>query len=417
MREVEGVVGRLGGRGDGVVDTDRGRFYVPYTVPGDRVRIALGKARGDGFAADLREVMAPGPDRVEPGCQHFHACGGCTLQQLAPVAYGDWKRDLVVQALARRDLAPAVAPLFHPPPHDRRRAEFVARRVPKGVLLGFHERESLRVVDVADCLVLNPALVALLPGLRAALKPMMATGDAIDVHATVTESGIDLVLSGTWPRETLPGLSALADELDLARLSLRGRGWVEPVAVRRTPVVRFGGVGVTPPPAGFLQASPAAEQALTGLVRDFVGAARHVVDLYAGCGTFTLPLAAGGAVVRAYDDAAPAIGALTLAAGQGGLGGRVKAEVRDLSRRPLDLPELKKVEAVLFDPPRAGAREQTALLAKSDVPVVAAVSCDPSSFARDARLLVDGGYRLESVHPVDQFPHTGHVELAAVFRR
>ncbi len=417
MREVEGIVGRLGGRGDGVVDSDRGRLYVPYTVPGDRVRVAVGKPRGDGFTADLREVMAPGPDRIEPGCQHFYACGGCTMQQLAPAAYDDWKRDLVVQALARRDLAPEVAPLFQAPANDRRRAEFVARRVPKGVLLGFHERESLRIVDVVDCLVLNPVLVALLPKLRKGLKPLMKTGEAIDVHATVTETGVDLVLSGVWPRETLVGLSAFADDLDLARLSLRGRGWVEPVAVRRTPVVRFGGIAVTPPPGGFLQASPAAEGELTRLVQGFVGPARQVVDLYAGCGTFTLPLAAGGAVVRAYDDAAAAIGALTLAAGQGGLGGRVKAEMRDLSRRPLDLPELKKVEALLFDPPRAGAREQMVLLARSDVPVVAAVSCDPSSFARDARILVDGGYRLESVHPVDQFPHTGHVELAAVFRR
>jgi 23S rRNA (uracil1939-C5)-methyltransferase len=138
MREVEGVVGRLGGRGDGVVDSDRGRLYVPYTVAGDRVRVAVGKPRGDGFTADLLEVMVPGPDRVEPGCEHFHACGGCTMQQLAPAPYDDWKRDLVVQALARRDLSPPVAPLFHPPAGDRRRAEFVARRVPKGVLLGFH---------------------------------------------------------------------------------------------------------------------------------------------------------------------------------------------------------------------------------------------------------------------------------------
>ncbi len=417
MREVEGVVARLGGRGDGVVDSDRGRLYVPYTVPGDRVRVAIGKPRGDGFTAELREVMAPGETRVDPGCEHFHACGGCTMQQLAPPAYDHWKRDQVVQALARRDLAPEVAPLFHAPAGDRRRAEFVARRVPSGVLLGFHERESLRVVDLVDCLVLNPALVALLPKLREGLKPLMKAGEAIDVHATVTETGIDLVLSGTWPRETLAGLSNLAEGLDLARLSLRGRGWVEPVAVRRTPVVHFAGIAVTPPPAGFLQASPAAEAELQRLVLDFIGPARHVVDLYAGCGTFSLALAAGGAVVRAYDDAAAAIGALTLAAGQGGVGGRIKAEVRDLSRRPLDLPDLKKVEAVLFDPPRAGAREQVTLLAKSAVPVVAAVSCDPSSFARDARILVDGGYRLESVHPVDQFPYTGHVELAAVFRR
>lgn len=417
MREIEGVVGRLGGRGDGVVDSDHGRLYVPYTVPGDRVRVAVGKARGDGFIAELREVMTPGATRVEPGCEHFHACGGCTMQQLAPPAYDDWKRDIVVQALARRDLAPPVAPLFQAPANDRRRAEFVARRLPKGVLLGFHERESLRIVDVADCLVLNPALVALLPKLRAGLKALMAPGETIDVHATVTDTGIDLVLSGTWPRDKLAGLSALADDLDLARLSLRGHGWVEPVAVRRTPVVHFAGIAVTPPPGGFLQASPAAERELLRLVQGFIGPARHVVDLYAGCGTFTLPLAAGGAVVRAYDDAAAAIGALTLAAGQGGVGGRVKAGIRDLSRRPLDLTEVKKVEAVLFDPPRAGAREQMALLAKSAVPVVAAVSCDPSSFARDARILVDGGYRLEAVHPVDQFPYTGHVELAAVFRR
>ncbi len=420
MREIEGRIERLGAQGDGIMESPAGRCYVPYTVPGDRVMVRLGRPKGDGIAAQLREVLEPGPDRVEPPCPHFHACGGCALQHLADPAYAAWKRDLVVRALARHGLGEVeVAPLVRTAPGSRRRADFVARRVGAAVLLGFHEAESRRIVDLQTCLVLAPELVALMAPLRAALAPLLRPGQSLDARATLTESGIDLALVSELPADaaTRAGLADFAAAADLARLALlRPDGEGEDVVVRRTPLLRFGDVPVTPPAGGFVQASAAAEAALVAEVLAGVGEARRVADLYAGCGTFSFPLAAR-AKVHAVEGDRAALAALQAAAIAAGLAGRVNAERRDLARSPLAAAELDRFDAVVFDPPRAGAREQAAELARSKVPAVVGVSCSPASFARDAALLAAGGYRLMRLAPVDQFLWTPHVELVGTFRR
>ena len=422
MREVEGTVMRIGGQGDGVMDTPAGRLYVPYTVPGDVALVRIGKPRADGFAAELRVLHQAGPDRAEPPCPHFLACGGCALQHLDDAAYAAWKRDQVVRALARHGFADApVEPLVRTPPGRRRRADVVLRRLAAGVLAGFHERGSRRIVDVTACPVLRPELVALLPPLRAALAPWLAVGEGVDVRMTATETGCDVTLVG---RLGLGGraraaLAAFAAEQDLARLAAQdtASGFVDPIAMRRAPSVRFGDVAVEIAPAAFLQASADAEAAMVAEALSAAPGARRVIDLYAGCGTFSFPLAQTGAQVRAFDGDAAAIDALRTAARRAGLEGRVTAEVRDLARRPLNADELKGADAVVFDPPRAGAKEQAAGIAAAGVPVVVGISCNPASFARDARILADAGYRLERIVPVDQFLWSPHVELTGVFRR
>ena len=417
MLEVE--IKSLGGRGDGVADSPLGRVYVPFTVPGDRIGVRLGAPAGDGHAAEMVELMVPGPARAEAPCPHFHDCGGCALQHLDAAYYADWKRGQVIAALQRRGLpTDMVAPLRQIAPHDRRRADLVARKVGPAVLLGFHRRGSHKIVDLDLCLVLDPRLVALFPALRALLAQALPAGHSVDLKLTLTAAGVDLLIEGLAAPD-LAGREALAEfaaAQDLARLVLRDPAsrHDETIAQRRAPELRFGGVAVVPPPAAFLQASPAAEAAMTAEVLAAVDGARRVADLYAGIGTFSLPLSAAAEVLAVEGEAALAA-ALQTAAHRAGR--RVKVEQRDLVRRPLTGVELERFDAVVFDPPRAGAREQVVELAKSKVPLVVAVSCAPSSFARDARLLVDGGYRLQRLLPVDQFLWSPHVELVAIFRR
>jgi 23S rRNA (uracil1939-C5)-methyltransferase len=416
MRDIEGIIERVGGQGDGVLNAPSGRYYVPFTVPGDRVAARVGAPRGDGFAATLHEVLAEGPGRAAAPCAHFHSCGGCRLQHWAEADYLAWKRDQVVQALARRDLTDVpVEATIAVPAGERRRADLVARRLARGVALGLHEAAGKRIIDMTECAVLDPALVALLPAVRTLLENLLPVSGTADVVMTKTQAGIDLAIG---PQAPLPmkqrmTLASFAEQHDLARITLLPD---DVIATRRAPVLNFGAVPVEVPSGGFVQASPASEAAMAAwLLRD-LPPAKRIVDLFSGAGTFTFALAPH-APVHACDSEARLIAALQAAANRAVLGGRVSSEVRDLFRRPLSAADLKRTDIVLFDPPRAGAREQAAELAKSGVPLVLAASCNPSSFARDARLLVDGGYRLVAVAPVDQFRWSAHVELVARFER
>jgi 23S rRNA (uracil1939-C5)-methyltransferase len=417
MPEVE--IASLGGRGDGIGDTDQGRLYVPYTVPGDKVGVRLGPAAGDGRMGELVELLAPGPARVEPPCRHFHDCGGCTLQHVQADFYAAWKRDIVVSALARQGLDTAtVAALVRIAPGDRRRADFVARRVGGKVLLGFHRRASNKIVDLDVCLVLDPRLIALAPPLRTLLAGLLQPGAALDVKATVTDGGIDLLLEGglapTLRQREM--LAAFAIAQGLARLAIRASrtGPVDVIAVLQAALVRFGGVAVELPPGSFLQASPAAEAALVAVVLGATEGAKRIADLYAGCGTFSLPLAASAEVLAVEND--PTLAAALQSAANLAQR-RLHVERRDLTRRPLAADELRRFDAVVFDPPRIGAKQQAMALADSNVPLVVAVSCAPATFARDAKFLAHGGYRLDHVVPVDQFLWSAHVELVGIFRR
>ena len=423
-RQLEVTVETLGAQGDGQVRLPEGPLFLPQVLPGERVVAKVGAGGGEGLRGELIELLQASPDRVEAPCPHFGPCGGCTLQHFAPEPYRRWKRGLLVEALSRRGFADAeaiVAPLVALPPGTRRRATLAARRLGKQVALGFHGRGSHRIEDIRTCLILHPALFAALQPLREALVAVLPEGKEQSLAMTLTEGGIDLLLS--LPAEPdLRGreaLAAFAAATNLGRLSIAVAGEAAQTLLERRPArVTLGDVPVSLPPGAFLQATQEGEAALVEAVLAAIPPeSETVADLFSGVGTFTFPLARRGHRVHAVEGDANAVAAAEAAARSSGLFGRVTAERRDLERRPVLAEELEGGDAALFDPPRAGAKAQSAELAGSDLPVVVAVSCNPATFARDARTLVDGGYRLESALPIDQFPWTGHLELVARFSR
>ncbi|MSO70413.1 MAG: class I SAM-dependent RNA methyltransferase [Alphaproteobacteria bacterium] len=419
--EIEVAIDRLGADGDGIAESPSGRVYVPLAVPGDRVRIRMGPKRGDGHAASVLEWVTRDTRRVEPPCPHYGDCGGCSAQHIGDSLYAEWKRALVLEALAHRGITdPPVEALLRTAPGGRRRAELAASRGQSGILLGFHAKRSEQICDLKTCHVLRPRLMALLAPLRRALEGVLSKRGVADVLLTETDSGIDLLL--TAPNLTSVGrtaLTAIAEDQDLARVSFREKADAqpEPVALRRMPAVMFGEVAVAPPPGAFLQASAEAEAWMVGAVELGLGRAKRVADLYAGCGTFALALATDGRKVHAVEGDAAQVAALNAAAGKAQLVSRLTTETRDLDRRPLFADDLAAYDAVVFDPPRAGAARQAVELARSKVKTVVAVSCAPASFARDARTLIDGGYKLVRVQPIDQFVWSSAVELVAQFIR
>jgi 23S rRNA (uracil1939-C5)-methyltransferase len=392
----------LGHAGDGM--TADGRF-LPYTVPGDVVRVPTAM-RG-------AEIVTSGPMRVTPPCAHFGHCGGCALQHVEMSVYLAWKHDLIVSALAQRGFADvAVGDIRAVPPHSRRRAMLKARKSRGAVQLGFYEPESRNLVDIRQCPILVPAIASALLKLRAALAHLLREGDGAELHITALDAGLDLSLK--WKRghsvNVLMDLGAFARDLDLVRLTWNG----DIVAVARDPVLRIGTHGVLLPPEPFLQPTRQGEKILQNLVREGVAEAKSVADLFSGCGTFALSLGGAQSLYAAEDNEAM-LKALDAAARKEGT--RVRSEKRDLFRRPLFPVELKAFDAVIIDPPRPGAKAQAEQLAQSAVPRIVYVSCSPASFARDARLLCEGGYHIRRITPVDQFLWSPHVELVAVLER
>ena len=407
----------VGARGDGIAELDGRRYFVPFTLPGETVDAEPRDKRGEGIATDLVEVLAPSRHREAPPCAHFKVCGGCALQHWRRDAYTAWKVELIVRALAQRGVD---APRFEPPlvgaPGERRRADFVLRRQGRRVVAGFHERASPEIVDVGTCVVARPALNALLGPLRASLASVLPDGGAADAMVNETATGLDLLIRPhrrlDLSIERREALVALAESADLARLCWGDRAYAEPVVVRRAPLLVFGAASVEPPPGAFLQATQRAEQAMRAMVGEWTGEAPRLADLFAGLGALSLGRAGKLAL---FESDRQAVAAVSAAARR--LGGRVTAERRDLFRNPLTAAELDAFDAVVLDPPRAGAAAQSAELARAKVARVVYGSCDPGSFARDARTLQDGGYRLERLLPVDQFLWSPHIELIALFTR
>ncbi len=404
----EVTIERLGAQGDGLAEG--GRLFVPYALPGERVAVRRLGERGT-----VERLLAPSPERIEPVCPHFGRCGGCALQHAAEPFVARWKAGLVATALAARGIEGVeIRPIATSPPAARRRISVAAKRTRSGVEIGFHERGSDQVVAVSECPVAAPALVAALPGLAEIAGHAASRKGRPRITLTLAEGGIDCAVTEAKPLDR-PGLALLAGMA--ARAGLARLAWNGEIAVTRVePVQRFGRARVAVPPGGFLQPTAEGEAALLSAVREAVGDAGRVADLFAGSGTFALPLAET-AEVLAVEGEAEALAALDRGwRGAEGLR-RVVCLRRDLFQRPLRRAELAGLDAAVIDPPRAGARAQAEALAETPVPRLAMVSCNPATFARDARILVDAGYRLRWVQPVDQFRWSPHLELAAAFDR
>jgi 23S rRNA (uracil1939-C5)-methyltransferase len=406
----EVTIARLGAQGDGVAEGPEGPLFVPFTLPGELTRVEI---EPDGKHASLLEVLEPSPERVTPLCPHFGICGGCSLQHLEEVAYLGWKREQVVAALKSRGLDLPVEPVRPAPLASRRRASLALGRGPAGLALGYRRLRSHELVDVKACPVLSPSIVARLSGLKAALAPLLSGKRETLVSVTETDSGLDVVVTGARSsRAALTALIAKATELGLARLTLDG----ETMALLARPTINLSGAAVKLPPGAFLQASRAAEAVLVELVREGVGGAKRVADLFAGVGTFTFALAAT-AEIDAFEEDDAALAALTDAARMTPKLKPIRTFRRDLFREPLRPKELGHYDAVVLDPPRAGAAAQAEALATSDVARLVAVSCNPGTLARDLRILVDGGYRVIRIVPVDQFLFSPHIEVVAELER
>jgi 23S rRNA (uracil1939-C5)-methyltransferase len=399
----------MGHRGDGIAGTRDHAAYVPYTLPGETVEVEAVPGHPD--RRRLLAVNAASPERIAPICPHFGTCGGCAVQHWEFASYRAWKRGLVVDALAQAGLDSPVADLIDAHGEGRRRAVLHARSRGHDILeVGFAAYRSHRIVDIDRCPVLSPALDGAIDAAWDLAEIVKPKGKPLDIQVTATQSGLDVDLrgSGPLPPQTMSRLARVADAHRLARLTRHG----ELVAQRAVPVVRMGKAAVPLPPGAFLQATAQGEAELARLVCAHAGTARAIADLFCGIGPFTLRLAQRAGVTAADSDAA-ALAALGEAARSTPGLKPVATERRDLYRRPFAEPELKPFDAIIFDPPRQGALAQAQRLAHCDVPFVIAVSCNAATFARDARILVDGGYRLEAVTPVDQFRYTPHVEIVA----
>jgi 23S rRNA (uracil1939-C5)-methyltransferase len=407
------LISRLGQHGDGIADSSEGPIYVPGALPGERVDVDAVPGHPD--RRRLINVQQSSAQRIEPICRHFGVCGGCAMQHLSEASYRSWKRDLVVTALSQAGIDGPVAPLIDAHGDGRRRVVFHARRGSHGVLqVGFSAARAHHIVPIDRCPILANELDGALKAAWAIAELLEPARKPLDIQFTATEQGLDVDIrgSGVLTAPAMAALARLAQNYNFARLTRHG----ELVAQLRTPSLRMGAAMVPLPPGAFLQATVEGEAALSRMVMDFCTGSDRIADLFAGVGTFALRLAVR-ARVAAFDEDESAILALQRAAASAAGLKPVHAERRDLFKMPLSAAELDRFDAVVFDPPRQGAQLQSREIAASRVATIVAVSCSPGTFARDMRHLLDGGYRLSEVVPVDQFRYSAHVEIVAQLQK
>jgi 23S rRNA (uracil1939-C5)-methyltransferase len=402
------TIDRLGSRGDGIANAEAGPVYVPFALPGERVAAEMEGERGR-----ILEILQPSPDRRDPLCSHFGQCGGCAVQHLEWQHYLDWKRARIIEALSLEGIAFEPEPIRAFGAHTRRRAVFAAVKNGGTVTLGFRRALSRDLIELSECPVLLPRMEAAIPALRDCLAEILPPGEA-RIQVTACDNGFDINIDcgAARVRPITTTLGRAAEKLCILRITERD----EPLMTIDTPKITIGGVEADLPPQAFLQASTEAEGAMAEIAIEAVGKAKKIADLYCGLGAFTFALGRKARVTAVEIDKT-LLSALSVAAGRAKGRKPINTIVRNLAVEPLAPMELATYDAVLFDPPRAGALAQAKALAKSRVPIVVAVSCNPVSFVKDARALIDGGYTLKRLVPVDQFVFSSHVELVAVFTK
>lgn len=404
--EVVTITG-LGAEGDGAATTAAGaQIFIPQALPGETWRLV------EGAPAEPVELL---PDRRRPPDRDDEPCGGCVARHMPPDMYQAWKREHLVRALRQHGVTADIQPLITVPEHSRRRATFNTRRSGGTMRIGYHGRRSHDLVAAEACPVLDQRIVTLLPALANLADVIAARDDTARVAVTLTDTGADVDIEGREASLSAPARAHIGDIAAAARMARVSVDGV-PVIELQAPVLHFAGKAVTPPPGTFLQAVPAAEQAMIDLVTATLGKARHVGDLFCGIGTLTLPIAQKARVL-AFDSDRAAIDALNEAQRKNQGLKPFTARVRDLFRDPLSPLEMKDFDVVVLDPPRVGAKAQSERLAKSKVKRVVMVSCNPATLARDLRILLDGGYRLDKLTPIDQFLYAPHLEAVAVLSR
>ena len=414
----------LGPQGDGISQSQRGRVYVERALPGETVRANIKRGDDGMLRGEIIAMVKASPHRVTPPCPNYDLCGGCTLQHADEGFYRAWKVAIVRDALKRKGLNPKTwrEPVFVPPA-TRRRATFNAHKHNGKVTLGYFRRRTHRVTEIRACLVADPAIMALRDKLPPLLAPILTEGKDADIFVQMVGGRCELAITGPVGKKGKPDLpvreaiAELAHKADINRISWRPRERGErddiEVMIERNPLMaKFGALDVALPPLAFLQPTEAGAAALVDAVMELLPASGKFADLFSGSGTFSGPMLARGSV-DAYESGAAAVRALEKAKGALPL----KAFRRDLEREPVRREEANRYDAIVFDPPRAGAAEQAKALASAKTPLLVGVSCNPATFARDARLLVDGGYRIDSVKVIDQFTFSHHVELVAGFSK
>ena len=415
------VIHELGPKGDGIHRAPNGAVYVDRALPGEKIQARIGRDEEGVLRGDLVRVVRPSPHRIAALCPNYEMCGGCTIQHATDEFYRRWKLEIVRHALTAKGLRPRVwrDPIFLPA-GDRRRANFAAHKRGNLVVLGNTRRRSHQVTDIATCLVTDPAVMAIRARLTTALAPILREGKPALVFIQTVGGQSEVVITGAVGRSGKPdaavraALAEFARDAGVNRISWRpGADDPPQILVESGPLrARFGELDVALPPQAFLQPTAAGEAALAASVMALLPARGKFADLFSGCGTFTGPMLARGPV-DAFESVGPAVRALDKAKGALPLA----AIRRDLFLDPLRRDEANRYDAIVFDPPRAGAQAQARMLASARTPLLVGVSCNPATFARDARLLVDGGYRLDSVRVVDQFTWSHHVELVASFTK
>lgn len=402
------TITRLGHQGDGVA---LGPLFAPRTLPDEQVS---GVQEGSQLT-DIR-IETPSEHRVQAPCRHYKSCGGCQLQHASDAFVAVWKQGIVENALAAQGLETTFRPIHTSPAQSRRRATLAVRRTKKGALAGFHGRASGVITPIPDCQLLDPELIAAIPLAEALAMEGASRKTPLSVTLTTSETGLDVLVRDGKPLDSAlrATLATLAGQHGVARLTWED----EQVAMEQPPLQAFGAARVCPPAGSFLQATRDGESALLASVQEITKGAKRIVDFFAGCGTFSLPLAQNSEVYALESDR-DMIDALQIGWRQGKGLRKLKAEVRDLFRNPLLPEDLKPFgafyEAAVIDPPRAGAEAQVVQLAATRIPVIAYVSCNPVTFARDAKTLVGEGYSLNWVQVVDQFRWSAHTEVVASF--
>lgn len=398
---------RLSWQGDGIASVRSDDVYVPYALAGETVEGDI----ANGICHDVR-ILEPVSDRIKPACRHFKKCGGCALQHASDALLADWKTQLVQGTLSLNHIETDFRSIKVSPAHSRRRAVFSAKRTKKSAEVGFHKRNSDILIDLLECPLMHPMIMQGFDAYRELAKIGCSRKTEIRIGVTVCENGLDVDVTDAKDLEAkqTETLATFAASNNFARISWNG----EVIAQIKPPTQKFGAGHVIPPSGSFLQATHDGESALVNAALETLSGCKRVLDLFSGSGTFTLPLAQI-AEVHAVETVPAMLEALTTGWRKAVGTKDVTTETRDLFYRPLMQDELKAFDGVVIDPPRAGALEQTKILAKSNIRKISFVSCNPATFARDAKTLINGGYTLDWVQVVDQFRWSSHVELVAQF--